>query len=60
MRNEIYKNIPADKWNDWKWQLQNNVKNVEELKKLIPNIGKTEEEDISTCLKEFRMAITPY
>ncbi|MCL2217829.1 MAG: lysine 2,3-aminomutase [Defluviitaleaceae bacterium] len=59
MNNSIYKDIPAESWNDWKWHLRNKVNTVDELKKLIP-ISKTEEDDIASCLKEFRMAITPY
>ena len=59
MNNEIFKDISADKWNDWRWHLQNKVESVEDLKKLV-NINAAQEEGIARCLKKFRMAITPY
>ena len=59
MKNEIFKNIPADKWNDWRWHLQNKVESIEDLKRLV-NIDAEQEEGITRCLEKFRMAITPY
>ena len=46
-------------WNDWKWQFQNRITNVDGLEKVI-NLSDQEKKDISICLKNFRMAITPY
>ncbi|MCL2188779.1 MAG: lysine 2,3-aminomutase [Defluviitaleaceae bacterium] len=59
MRNDIFKSIPAEQWNDWLWQERNIIKNVDELKKLIP-ISVAEEIAISDCLQKFRMTITPF
>lgn len=47
------------KWMDWKWQFRNRITTVEELSKVI-HISDKEKQEISTCLKKFRMAITPY
>lgn len=59
MRNEIFKNIPKENWNDWIWHLQNRIETADDLKKLV-KIDPSEEEGIVKCLEQFRMAITPY
>ncbi|MEF3279630.1 MAG: lysine 2,3-aminomutase [Elusimicrobiota bacterium] len=55
----IWKNITEDKWNDYKWQLSNTIKDIETLKK-VALIDKDEEESLKEVLKKFRMSITPY
>lgn len=47
------------KWYDWKWQFSHRITSVEELEKVI-NLSDKEKQDISFCLNNFRMAITPY
>ena len=59
MKNEIFKDIPADKWNDWRWHLQNKVESVEDLKRHV-EISPEQEQSVAWCLEKFRMAITPY
>jgi len=49
----------STQWQDWKWQLRNRITTVEQLEKVIHLSGQ-EKQDISLCLKNFRMAITPY
>lgn len=51
-------NSPA-RWLDWKWQLKNRITTTRELEKII-SLSDIEKQDISSCLKVFRMAITPY
>ncbi len=46
-------------WDDWKWQFANRITTVEKLEKRLP-LTQREKEEIDTCLKRFRMAITPY
>jgi len=46
-------------WYDWKWQFKNRITTVEQLEKVI-HLSEKEKQDISLCLKNFRMAITPY
>lgn len=46
-------------WYDWKWQFKNRITTVEQLEKVI-HLSEKEKKDISLCLKNFRMAITPY
>ena len=55
----LFKNVSAADWNDWQWQLRNNIKDVETLSKVI-SLDAKEKGDLRNCLKKFRMAITPY
>ena len=58
-RNGLFAEVPAEQWNDWKWQVRNRIETVEDLKKHIA-ITPEEEEGIRQCLGVLRMAITPY
>jgi lysine 2,3-aminomutase len=55
----LWKDVKAEEWNDWKWQVRNRINTVDQLKDII-NLTKQEEEDISKVLDKFRMGITPY
>jgi len=55
----LWKDIKAEEWNDWKWQVRNRINTVDQLKEII-NLTEQEEEDISKVLDKFRMGITPY
>jgi len=59
MRNTIFKDIPKENWNDWKWQLRNQLQTLADLKKVV-NLSKEEEEGVAKTLSTLRMAITPY
>lgn len=56
---EIYGKDASEKWNDWKWQLQNRITTAEKLSEIL-DLSTAEKEEISRCLVRFRMAITPY
>ena len=58
-RKEMFPNVTDEQWNDWKWQLQNRIENLEELKKLM-DLTPEEEKGVSETLKTLRMSITPY
>ena len=58
-RNGLFADVPAEQWNDWKWQTRNRVETLEELKKYI-DLTAEEEDGIRNCLNSLRMAITPY
>lgn len=51
--------VNKEQWNDWGWQIQNRITDVQTLSKFIV-LTDREKEDISSCLKKFRMAVTPY
>ena len=55
----IFRDVSDEKWNNWRWQVQNNVTSAEELKKYLP-ISEEEEKSLSKCIEKFRMAVTPY
>lgn len=46
-------------WHDWKWQYRNRITTVEQLEHII-KLTNADREAIAKCLKNFRMAITPY
>ena len=58
-RNGLFADVPEEKWNDWRWQLNNRLETLDELKKHI-KLTPEEEEGIRKCLQNLRMAITPY
>ncbi len=58
-RNGLFADVPAEQWNDWKWQARNRVETLDELKKYIA-LTPEEEKGIENCLSTFRMAVTPY
>ncbi len=58
-RNGLFADVPAEQWNDWKWQVRNRVETLDELKSII-HLTQEEEKGIRNCLGTFRMAITPY
>jgi len=51
--------ISDSDWYNWKWQLRNRITTAGELEQCI-ELNDQEKEDISRCLKTFRMAISPY
>lgn len=55
----LWRDVPEQKWNDWKWQLGHSVKTIEELKQII-NMTPDEERGMIECKKFFKMAIPPY
>lgn len=46
-------------WDNWKWQFRNRIMDEEMLVEKL-NISDSEKKDVALCLKQFRMAITPY
>ncbi|MFZ5597284.1 MAG: lysine 2,3-aminomutase [Bacillota bacterium] len=54
-----YFNASAEEWNNWRWQLSNRITDIKSLSRLV-ELTHQEKEEISACLKKFRMAITPY
>lgn len=58
-RKLLFPDVPDENWNDWKWQVKNQIRTLEDLKNYI-DLSPEEEEGIEKCLNSFRMAITPY
>ncbi|MEI3424921.1 MAG: hypothetical protein V8Q85_07665 [Christensenellales bacterium] len=43
--NGLFLNVPDEQWNDWKWQVENRIETLEDLKKYV-NLTEEEEEGI--------------
>jgi len=56
---KLWKDIDAERWNNWKWQLKNRITTAEQLGEIL-RITETEKREIGLCLQKFRMSITPY
>ncbi len=57
-RAPIFKDIPDEKWNDWRWQLSHRLNTVEEFEQVI-HLTDSERKALSTQ-GLFRVDITPY
>lgn len=57
-RAPIYQDIPAEKWNNWRWQLSNRINTVDEFEKVVP-LTDSERKALSAS-NLFRVDITPY
>ena len=57
-RAPIYKDIPDEKWNDWRWQLINRINTPQEFERVIP-LTESENKALSAG-HLFRVDITPY
>ncbi len=55
----LWKDVPEEQWNDWKWQIANRITDVPTLRKVI-NVTDEEAAQIERSLTKLRMAITPY
>lgn len=58
-RKELFPEVTDAQWNDWKWQVNNRIETLEQLKKYV-NLTPEQEEGCAKALAKFRMAITPY
>lgn len=57
--NGMFKDIPLEQWNDWRWQVRNRIETLDDLKKLV-NLSAEEEDGVKKTLDTLRMAVTPY
>ncbi len=57
-RAPFYKDVPDEKWNDWRWQLSHRLNTVEDFEKIFP-LTDSERKALSTT-DLFRVEITPY
>jgi len=57
-RAPFFKDIPDEKWNDWRWQMANRLNSVEDFNKVL-KLTPSEEKALSTP-GLFRVDVTPY
>src|SRR5665647_991698 len=58
-RIEMFADVTAEQWSDWRWQVANVITDTETLSRII-DMREDEKEELERCLERFRMAITPY
>lgn len=58
-RHPLWRNVPDHQWNDWRWQSQNAIRSVRQLRDLLPFTSE-ELEVIGTLETEYKTAIPPY
>ncbi len=56
---ELWKDVTADEWEDWLWQLTHTIKTLDDLKKVV-HLTKEEIEGISYTNQTIPLNITPY
>lgn len=58
-RHPVWKDVADDLWNDWRWQTQNSIRSVRQLRHLLP-FSADELEAIGRLESDFKLAIPPY
>src|SRR5919202_3486910 len=58
-RHPLWRNVPDKQWNDWRWQSQNAIRSVRQLRELLP-FTPEELEAIGTLEGHYKLAIPPY
>jgi lysine 2,3-aminomutase len=58
-RHPLWRDVPLHQWNDWRWQSQNAIRSVRQLRNLLPFSSK-ELEVIGNLEAEYKTAIPPY
>jgi lysine 2,3-aminomutase len=58
VRAPVYRDVPADQWNDWRWQLSHRLNTIEDFEKVLP-LTPGEKQALSTP-GLFRVDVTPY
>jgi lysine 2,3-aminomutase len=58
-RHPVWQQIPDHQWDDWRWQSQNAIRSVRQLRDLLP-FAPAELEAIGALEGEYKLAIPPY
>jgi len=58
-RHPFYMHVPDELWNNWKWQFQNRVTTIDELKKFIP-LDDIETAALQKTALRYPLSVTPY
>jgi lysine 2,3-aminomutase len=58
-RHPLWRSVPDKQWNDWRWQSQNAIRSVRQLRDLLP-FTPEELEAIGALEAEYKLAIPPY
>src|SRR5207244_250417 len=58
-RHPLWRNVSKKQWDDWRWQAQNAIRSVRQLRELLPFTAE-ELEAIGALEAEYKLAIPPY
>src|SRR5947208_746616 len=58
-RHPLWRDVPDRHWDDWRWQSQNAIRSVRQLRDLLP-FTPEELEAIGALETEYKLAIPPY
>jgi lysine 2,3-aminomutase len=58
-RHPLWRKVPKKLWDDWRWQSQNAIRSVRQLRDLLP-FSQDELEAIGALEAEYKLAIPPY
>src|SRR5215470_17635196 len=58
-RHPLWRDVPNHLWDDWRWQSQNAIRSVRQLRDLL-SFTPTELEAIGALETEYKTAIPPY
>src|SRR5262245_16584189 len=58
-RHPLWRDVPETQWNDWRWQSQNAIRSVRQLRHLLP-FSAEELEAIGKLETQYKLAIPPY
>jgi len=58
-RHPLWRDVPETQWNDWRWQSQNAIRSVRQLRNLLP-FSEEELEAIGSLEGQYKLAIPPY
>jgi lysine 2,3-aminomutase len=59
IRHPLWRDVPDRHWDDWRWQSQNAIRSVRQLRDLLPFTAE-ELEAIGALETEYKLAIPPY
>ncbi len=58
-RHPIWENVPDAQWDDWRWQTQNSIRSIRQLRTLL-RFSPAELEAIGRLEGDYKLAIPPY
>src|SRR2546429_3855188 len=58
-RHPLWQHVPAHQWDDWRWQSQNAIRSIRQLRHLL-HFSPEELEAIGNLEADYKLAIPPY
>ncbi|MEJ5238731.1 KamA family radical SAM protein [Limisphaera sp. VF-2] len=55
-----WRDVPAEQWEDWRWQLKNRITTLAQLERLLPTLTPEERAGTQLANQKLALGITPY